>query len=197
MTVYIGNSSGIAEEVKRIHVGIAGIAERGMKAYVGDANGIARQVFQYVADLVHFPAMTGYATPSGTVSDSTHYSSQYGWHAMDGNDSTYWCTANLNGDDSGTGRWVKYDFGYFINPVKAVVKSYSRGSYHQFVIEGSADDSTWVQLAEYTTAGTQFDGELSISTSASYRYYRYRSTYTGVGTGRIGAYVFDIYGYKQ
>ena len=47
MTVYVGNSSGLAKEVRRMYVGVDGVATKVQKAYVGDSNGIARLVWEF------------------------------------------------------------------------------------------------------------------------------------------------------
>jgi hypothetical protein len=56
------------------------------------------------AEVDAVPLMTGYTSPSGIVTDSTHYSSYYGWHAFD-DEVLKWMTQSYT-----TTGWLAYEF---------------------------------------------------------------------------------------
>lgn len=193
-----------AEKVKNIFVGVNGAARKVKKILAGDANNIAQLVYEIgTGTLVSIPTMTSNTTPSGTASASSIQGSSYpAYYAFDKrtivDNTKYRWTSQLYGSESGTyRRWVAYDFGYLIRPISAYVYNYcSNNNAWAFVIEGSADGSTWDILVDCSSNTSQVDTTYQINTNSYYQHFRYRCT-NGANTYRAGVWEFDITGYKS
>ena len=140
------------------------------------------------------PIMTSNTTPSGVVSASSESESGYGaYKAFDGNDATYWI-----GGASSTGnyQWIKYDFGQAVTVERVCIKV--RSNIIKAKIQGSNDDSTWVDLTTLNTYTTETKITDYITNPASYRYYR---VYGYVDTSESGKafalYTVQFYRNKQ
>jgi hypothetical protein len=116
------------------------------------------------------PDMTGASTPSGTVTASAVYSTYYGWHAFNRDETTSWF-APLNTDNN----WVQYDFG--AGNEKFVTSMYLSEEYFTgsqgFTISASNDNLTFTNLYSGSFAGaTEPVKQVEISNPNYYRYYR-------------------------
>ena len=188
--VYVGVSS-VARRVKKIYVGVNNVARQVKKIYVG-VNGVARLVYP---EIVSIPKMTSNTAPSGTASCSSKYqdSATYdAWHAFDRSSSTRWTSVSYVNDN---GRWVKYDFGYEIQPYDIYVKNYVSNNAYAFVIEASKNNSSWTRLVNQSSNTATVDKHFTINTTETYRYFRYRCT-NGENTYRAGVYQFNVTGYR-
>ena len=184
-----------AEKISKILVGVNDTAAKVVRVLGGDENGIAQLLWS--GELVHIPTMEDATTPSGTVTRSSVYDDNADYAAylaFDKDPSSRWTSKFFARDPN---RWVAYDFGYAIKPVSAYVRNYcSNGNAWAFVIEGSADGSTWTVLVDCSANAAQVDTTYTITTASTYRYFRYRCT-NGANTYAAGVYEFDVWGYKS
>jgi hypothetical protein len=119
------------------------------------------------------PAMTSETTPSGVASDSGHFTGREGWTAFDRASGSYFALA------SSYPQWIKYEF-----PSTEIITSYSIESEvvdpvfsrtpTEFKLQGSNDDSIWVDLDSQTGIvwGSGETKRWSFANATNYLYYR-------------------------
>ena len=140
------------------------------------------------------PIMTSNTTPSGVVSASSQSSSGYeAYKAFDGDDATYW----VGGASTiGNYQWIKYDFGQAVTVERFCIKV--RSNIIKAKIQGSNDDSTWVDLTTLNTYTTETKITGYITNPASYRYYRvYGYVDTSESGKAVALYTVQFYHIKQ
>ena len=122
---------------------------------------------------VKVPTMTSNTTPSGKARcSSAFYSDAY--QAFDGNDSEGW-SANVGGG----GQWVSYEFPTNVTVYKfRIIHSETFIIQIRYKIQGSNDNSSWVDITPERTVGNgtsqvpSEDAVVNISSPSSYKYYR-------------------------
>jgi len=114
----------------------------------------------YTADLT---------VPGGTVTvDSTYSGSYPGSNAIDNTLSTVWLSAN-----TAFPHWIKYDFGAGVSKkIGRVTLRPDSGYLRDFIVQGSNNDSTWVNLHYGSHSNNSQTESFNFLNENAYRYYR-------------------------
>jgi len=143
------------------------------------ADAVVLYAYDSAASVV--PDMTGYSTPSGTVTTSTAYGGTYAWSAFSqavpvGISNAGWASDG----SSALPQWIQYQF-----PSAEVINSYklkpwsndsvSTRLWKDFTLQGSNDGSSWTTLDTQNDVTGWVAGEFkefSIASPAAYTHYR-------------------------
>ena len=126
------------------------------------------------------PAMTGYTTPSGTVTKSDD-SAEAAWHAFSGNSGQHWLAASAP-------QWIQYQFAAGKTITGYAFTNFSSTYTATFNLQGSNDGSTWTTLDSGTIGSAAYSNSIA---PASYSYYRINvsaSSYTYVELSSVQIY---------
>ena len=130
------------------------------------------------------PVMTSNTTPSGVVSTSSNYDSNYvGWRAFDQNVTTAWASSS---SATVSTSWIQYKFvqSVLVRKIKLTVNYSGTGPKYgvgKFSLYGSDDGSTWYVLLEDATVNEstteitpegKASFEVNINNNKYYLYYR-------------------------
>ena len=144
------------------------------------------------------PYMTSNTSSSGTAKgDRGTGNSAPAYMAFDNNESTRWAS------NTGAGSWLEYQF----KEPKTVTKFYIKAGYSSnssgvknFKIQGSNDETNWVDLTDEitlpnTSGGAGYSGELKIQNY--YNYYRFYATTNSYFSGGkwIAVSILKLYGF--
>ena len=143
------------------------------------------------------PVMTSATTPFGSVTVDTTYSSQNGYYAFDGNESTYWESTN-----TAFPHYVSYQS---MNPI-CVRKIYIKGAIvsaksciKNYKIQGSNDGSTWEDI--YTGLNSNDTNVIIEESFPNDKYYIYHRLYAidshEVSLNYFIVHTFQIYGHEM
>lgn len=139
------------------------------------------------------PAMTSATAPSGTASDSEHYTTNKAWQAMSPAE-TGWIT-----NASALPQWIKYQFSSAKTAVAYgfrawYVDNFPSRTPNAWKFQGSNNNSSWTDLdtvSGFSPGSDSLDYVFNVDSPASYAYYRLLisanngDAYTGVGRFEI------------
>jgi hypothetical protein len=92
-------------------------------------------------------------------------------NAFDGSTSTYWRSSSTT-----AGQWIGKDFGRDVTLTKVIVRmDYSSGRINAYQLQGSADGTTWADVASGNFINASGDQIVTFS-AATYRYWRLYAT---------------------
>ena len=143
------------------------------------------------------PTMTSATAPSGTVTASSQYSSNFApYMAFNGVSGNGWAPSGAHPFGSA---YVQYDFGELIMPTKVglCTKSNNNGThYFTFQVRASKNNSEWDVLIESKTLDVNDKFVyIDISTDEEYRYYRL-VLMDGPDLGASNGHKMQVYGEK-
>lgn len=119
---------------------------------------------------VKVPAMTSATTPTGEVIESSHFGSDVGWKAFDGDDSTYWNCANL------TNGYLIYKFteAKKIKSVRYSSLLSTNNLPRSITISGSNDNSSYTLIKTFEASQVVGSNVIDLSNNdTAYLYYRF------------------------
>jgi hypothetical protein len=131
------------------------------------------------------PNMTGYTTPSGTVTISTINTSRPGWQAFDGN------SGSIGQTNTGGPGWIAYEF---TTPIIINAYSWVAGANEQpsnWNFEGW-DGSNWIVLHTVTGGSTSYTSPL-IGNNTAYIAYRVNVTLVLLAANRPLWYEINLF----
>jgi len=124
-------------------------------------------------------------TPSA---DSEYAAGNAASKAFDNSISSYWLS-----DDSAFPHWIKYDLGEGVTKKARKLNMYPpEVSVKDFKLEGSNDDSVWVELLSDAATSTPEWQEWEFSNSTAYRYYMITVTSNHTEGGDTYAGIYEI-----
>lgn len=123
------------------------------------------QYMEYILN-TKVPTMTDYTVPYGTVIESGHYNSFYGWHAfMDGGKDRTAAAESTAWYHNSSSKWVGYNFGKDVKIYRIETRyGHGGGSASSTIVcavDCSTDGTTWEEIPSVTFSATIYGTNIS------------------------------------